>query len=115
MTPKPFVAIFFIFLVLELVQESRTESNEDGIDRPKFPLLRRRTKKRARMHHDDENQEGRPPVWKHKIMRIGTDPIFSPGYAALTVELDCAVKGYPRPKITWFRQNDEITSPKQRL
>ena len=53
-------------------------------------------------------KKGKPPKFKF----IWDDPEVQVvhRYAAMTAELNCTVKAWPKPDVTWFRNGVEVNS-----
>ena len=115
-----YLAIFLFELVSESHQTFRTERNNfpNKFPQPrhfrqnvKMIPLTRKMKRKSRSFLSDA-KKGKPPKFKF----IWDDPEVQVvhRYAAMTAELNCTVKAWPKPDVTWFRNGVEVNSKNDR-
>ena len=109
-----------VFFLLELVSESQENSenfrsNRNFRPNVKMIPLRRNSKRKSRSFLPLEVKKDKPPsapTFKQEWPDPQVQTVHR--YAAMTAVLNCSAKGWPKPKVVWYRNDVEITSSNDR-
>ena len=119
MNLKDHLLHFWLFIVVFTNQscECRVEGNFLKVSRT-FPATGEETNNsKLKPNNNDvneshSNKKNRAPTFKREWN--DPDPMYVHEFAAKKFSLNCSVKGRPRPRIKWYKNNQEILKGEDR-